>query len=252
MLFLGRYKIEIFISNVILYKVMINLNVLRESEEINRIMGKVEIETIIKKINGITLKQVERNYLSRSIRPKLIGSALLTQQNILGYIQKSNKIKRSQIIFNLNRYGYELISSYSGFKSKNLKLEILISYIISEFPESRFIEGIPILLLKNKINPYLLLEIAANKDIKNQVGYLLETSFIIAKKFKTSKNISYLKELLQYLEKNKGEERILGKETDDLYKKFLIETSPKRIKKWRLLGRYFDEYFIKTAEAYFK
>ena len=170
---------------------MINLGLLRENEAIQKILGKVEIETIIKKINGTKLKQVERNYLSRSIRPKLIGSALLTQQNILESIQRTHKINRNFIIFNLAKYGYNIIPNYpSSFKDKKIKLEYLISHIISECPEPRFIEAIPILLLKNKINPYLLLEISLKKDIKNQIGYLLETSFIIGNKFNLNNKIS--------------------------------------------------------------
>src|SRR3989344_5780088 len=230
---------------------MINLSLLRENEAIQKILGKVEIETIIKKINGTKLKQVERNYLSRSIRPKLIGSALLTQQNILESIQRSHKANRNFIIFNLAKYGYNLIHNHpSNSKDKIIELEHLISYILSECPEPRFIEAIPILLLKNKINPYLLLEISLNKDIKNQMGYLLETAFIIGNKFNLNNKIFYLKDLLKYLEIHKNEERILGKEEDEKYKLFLRKTRPARMKKWNLLGRYFDKDFISLGETY--
>ena len=231
---------------------MANLSLLRENEDIQKILGKVEIETIIKKINGAKLKQVERNYLSRSIRPKLIGSAILTQQNILESIQKSHKANRNFIIFNLGKYGYDLIPPHSfNFKDK-IELEYLISYIISECPEPRFIEAIPILILRNKINPYLLFEISLKKDIKNQIGYLLETSFIISDEFNLNNKISYLKDLLKYLELHKSEERILGKEENEQYKEFLRKTRSARIKKWNLLGRYFDKDFIKIGENYLK
>ena len=231
---------------------MANLSLLRENEDIQKILGKVEIETIIKKINGAKLKQVERNYLSRSIRPKLIGSAILTQQNILESIQKSHKANRNFIIFNLGKYGYDLIPPHSfNFKDK-IELEYLISYIISECPEPRFIEAIPILILRNKINPYLLFEISLKKDIKNQIGYLLETSFIISDKFNFGNRIYYLKDLLKYLETHKNEERILGKEENEKYKEFLRKTRSTRMKKWNLLGRYFDKDFIKIGENYLK
>ena len=230
---------------------MLNETELKRNEAIHRILGKVEIDTIIKKINGRKLKQVQRNYLSRSIRPKLIGAKLLSQQNILDLIQKTNKTKRSNIIFNLSRFGYDLISNYNFLDKINLKLENLIALIIAEYPESRYIESIPILILKNKINPLLLLELALKYNIKNQIGYLLETSFIIAKKFKITKRIFYLKDLLNYLELSKENEFfLLGWESDNLYKDFLRKTSPKRIKKWNLLGRYFDKDFIKNAKVY--
>lgn len=230
---------------------MLNLTELRQNEDIHRILGDVEIDTIIKKINGRKLKQVERNYLSRSIRPKLMGAKLLTQQSILDLIQKTSKVKKSNIIFNLSKFGYDLISNYNFSYEENLKLEELITIIITDCPESRYIESIPILILKNKVNPFSLLELALKYNIKNQIGYLLETSFIIAKKFKISEKIEYLKDLLNYLELYKEKEFItLGYDSDNLYKEFLRKTSPNRIKKWNLLGRYFDEDFIKNAEVY--
>ncbi len=230
---------------------MLNLTELRQNENVRRILGNVEIATVIKKINGRKLKQVERNYLSRSIRPKLIGAKLLTQQNILDLIKKTNKIKKSNIIFNLSKFGYDLISNYNFSYKENLKLEDLITIIIADCPESRYIESIPILLLKNKINPLLLLELALKYNIKNQIGYLLETSFIIAKKFRISKKIDYLNDLLEYLGLYKQNELIiLGYDADNLYKEFLRKTSPIRIKKWNLLGRYFDEDFVHNAGVY--
>ena len=232
---------------------MLNFYTLRNDESIQRILGKVEIETIIKKINGRKLKQVERNYLSRSIRPKLIGSALLAQQEILQKIQKPNKIKKDFIIFNLNFYGYEVISLHPISKYKKIPLEHLICIIISQLPEARFIESIPILLIKNKVDPYLLLEISIKNGVKNQIGYLLDTSFIIAEHFRLFKKISYLRSLLGYYRENKNKERqILGYGDDLEYERFLEKTSPKRIKEWNLLGRYFDKDFIAIGERYLR
>lgn len=230
---------------------MLDLDALREENTVHRILGKVEIETIIKKINGRKLKQVERNYLYRSIRPKLIGSALLTQQGILQKIQKPNRVKKDFIIYNLNLYGYEIISLHPLLEYKKIPLEYLISIIISQFPEARFIESIPILLIKNEVDPYLLLELSIKKGIKNQIGYLLDTSFIIARHFKLFKKVSYLRSLLEYYKENKNKEKqILGYEDNFEYKKFLEENSPKRIKEWNLLGRYFDKDFIALGERY--
>lgn len=232
---------------------MLDLDTLRENDAIHRILGKVEIETIIKKINGRKLKQVERNYLSRSIRPKLIGSALLAQQGILQKIQKPNKIKKDFIIFNLSLYGYNLISLHPIPEDKKIPLEYLIGIIISQFPEARFIESIPILLIKNKVDPYLLLEISIKKGIKNQIGYLLDTSFIIAEHCKLFKKISYLRSLLGYYKENKNKEVQILVYGDDLeYEKFLEKTSPRRIKEWNLLGRYFDKDFIAIGERYLR
>ena len=50
---------------------------------IARIFGKVEINTIIKKMEGKKLKQTEKNYLYRSIRPKLMAASMLAESGIL-------------------------------------------------------------------------------------------------------------------------------------------------------------------------
>jgi len=233
---------------------MLLIKTLRENEPIHRIFGKVEIETIIKRINGIKLKQTERNYLSRSIRPKLIGASILSNQELLAKIQRPKKrINKPQVIFSLEIYGYALISPYKISKQIILPIEELTAKILIQFPEPRFIEGIPIILIKNKINPYELLETASKYDIKNQIGYLLETSFLIAKKYGLLKKMQYLYSILNYFKSKKDKDiRILGQAEEEEHIKFLKKTSPKRIKEWNLLGRYFDDDFIKNAGIYLK
>lgn len=227
---------------------------LREFGPIHKILGDIEIETIIKRIKGKKLKQTERNYLSRSIRPKLIGAAILSEERILEKISRPKKaINRNQILFNLNYYGYELITPYKIPKQEILAIGELITKILIQLPEARFIEGIPILLIKNRIDPYRLLELAVRYDFKNKIGYLLETSFMIAKRFKLSKKISYLKRLLSYLKATKDKDiTSLGEYIEEEYREFLKETSPKRIKEWNLLDRYFDKDFIENAKIYLK
>jgi len=226
---------------------MVNLDVLKD-EDIGRILGKVEVETIIKKIKGDKLKQVERNYLSRSVRPKLRGCSLLVKENILNDITEI-KCDKDEILFNLDKYGYGLISLNDIGKKKSLEIEKLIKKILIECPEPRFIEGIPILILKNKINKYGLLEIAIKNDLKNKIGFLLDISFLLAKKFKKK---FYLEEELEYLKKSRNEKISMFGKKDKDYIKFLKSKSSERMKKWNLLGRYFDEDFIKIGESYLK
>ncbi|MFH1585884.1 MAG: hypothetical protein ABIB79_03895, partial [archaeon] len=116
----------------------------------------------------------------------------------------------------------------------------LIAKILIKHPEPRFIEGIPLLFLKNRINKFKLLEAATRYGIKNKIGYLLETAFLI-------KKIPYLKELLLYLKENKDREISYLAEGDE---DFLKKTSPLRVKKWNLLGRFFDDDFRKIAKVY--
>lgn len=229
------------------------MNSMRESEPIRRILGEVEIETIIKRIKGKKLTQVERNYLSRSIRPKLIGATILSQENILEKIGRPKiKINRNQILFNLNLYGYDLIIPYKISKQETLEIENLIGNILIYLPEARLIEGIPILLIKNRINAYKLLEIAIKYDLKNQIGYLLQMAFIIGKQFRLLNKINYLRSLLDYLKEEKDKKiSILGQDIKDKeYREFLKKTSPKLIKGWNLLGRFYDKDFIKNARLY--
>jgi len=212
------------------------------------ILGAVEIDTIIKRIQGKKLKQTERNYLSRSIRPKLIAAKLLTEDKLLEKLQRPDKFLEKKIIFNLSKYGYEMISLKKAKKQKSIGFEELIAIIITKSPKPRFIEAIPILLLKNKINKFKLVEMACKYDINNELGYLIETALILAKRFKIRENLI---DLLNYLKNSKEKEiRYLGEEKDQSYIDFLIKTSPKRIKKWNLLGRFFDNDFIKVGESY--
>ncbi len=208
-------------------------------EAVRKILGKVEIETIIKKMEGRRLKQTERNYLYRSIRPKLVAAGILTQENILNEINKDNRGDASAIEYNLSRYGYELIYLKKK-KGKIIRIEELIMMILVKFPKARFIEAIPIILIKNRIDKFRLLELASNYGIKNKIGYLLETAMMI-------KPMNYFKELLSYLDSNKDEEISFLVEGDY---EFLSRESPARVRKWRLLGRFFDEDFANNAEVY--
>ena len=216
---------------------MVNKEILQD-KSMQKIFGHVEIQTIIKKIEGKPLKQTERNYLSRSIRPKLRAAALVTQENILSEINA--KKKDSAIIeYNLAQYSYPLII-LKKTRAKKLAIEELIIEILTNYPFARFIEAIPFLFLKNEIEQWKLLELAAKAGVKNKIGYLLETAFLI-------KPIYSLQPLLTYLKKNK--DKGMSQLVEGDYE-FLLKTSPQRIKKWNLLGRFFDEDFKKLAKAY--
>lgn len=208
-------------------------------EAVRKILGRVEIETIIKKMEGRRLKQTERNYLYRSIRPKLVAASILAQENILREINKDNREDASIIEHNLSLYGYELIFLKKK-KWKVIPLEQLIIKILVKFPKARFIEAIPIIIINNHIDKFKLLELASNYGVKNKIGYLLETAMMI-------KPINYLKGLLSYLDSNKDNEISFLVEGDY---EFLFRESPARVRKWKLLGRFFDEDFFRNAKVY--
>ena len=188
-------------------------------------------------MNGEKLKQTERNYLSRSIRPKLIAANIICQERLLEKINRDNREDDSIIEYNLSSYGYDMVSVHKQ-KAKKIPIEELIARILIKHPKARFIEAIPIIMIKNNIDKYKLLEIATRYGIKNKIGYLLESASIIK---------PLHKDLLEYLRKNKDEEISYLVEGDY---DFLLKTSPKRIKSWNLLGRFFDEDFKKLAGVY--
>ena len=83
---------------------------IQKNTVIMKILGRVEIDTILKRIKGKKLKQTERNYLSRSIRPKLIAAKILTEEKLLEKIHRPDKSLEKKIIYNLDKYGDKMIT----------------------------------------------------------------------------------------------------------------------------------------------
>ena len=210
-----------------------------QNDVMRRIFGKVEIETIIKKMQGRKLKQTEKNYLYRSIRPKLMAAAQVTDAGVLHEINKGKREDTAAIEYNLSLYGYRMITN-KGKKSKRLGIEELMIKILAEKPHARYIEAIPILLIKSKVDPLKLLELASNRGVKNKLGYMIETAMLV-------RNLPHLAAVLRYLEKSKDKGIMM---LSDGKRDFLMETSPARVKRWNLLGRFFDDDFKRNAEAY--
>lgn len=94
-------------------------------------------------------------------------------------------------------------------------------------------------MIKNKIDPWKLLDITSQFHIKNEIGYLLETAFLI-------KPLPKLRKLLSFLRKNKEKKQAFLAEGDY---EFLIKTTPERVRKWNLLGRFFDNDFFEKAKV---
>lgn len=206
---------------------------------IRKILGKVEINTIIRKMEGKKLKQTEKNYLYRAIRPKLIAASLLTNAGIIKKINTHQAKDTSLIDYNLSLYGYKMILPKKLKKSRKISIEELIAEIIIHYPKARYLEAIPIIMAKNQINKFKLLELAAMNGIKNKIGYLLETAIMLKPSFG-------LKDVLSYLEENKDKEfEFLADGDYD----FLMKNSPARVLKWNLLGRFFDDDFKRNAKA---
>lgn len=239
---------NLLIVTFIYYLTLNKVMNIEQKTTMKKILGDVEIETIIKRMQGKKLKQTELNYLSRSIRPKLRAARLLTEEKILQKINKPDRSLDKKIEYNLSKYGYDMITLNKIKKQKKIPIPELISTIIIQRPKARFIEAIPVLLLKNNINKFDLIHVAIKNNIKSELGYLIETAMILAKKFDIKKDF---RDLLEYLRNNKEKEiKYLGEEKDKEYMGFVSKASPKRIRGWNLIGRFFDEDFIRSAEGY--
>ena len=154
---------------------------------------------------------------------------------------KLNDTSRNTILYNLSLYGYNLISLRKIKNAKALLIEDLIIQILLRFPEARFIEAIPTLMIKNKIDKFELYRKAHDYALINKIGFLLETSFILTKK--TKRDIHYLRELLTSFKLNKDNRIIYFSMFKD--KEFLEKATPKLMKDWNLRGRFLTEDFYK-------
>ncbi len=213
-----------------------------------RILGRVEIQTIEKRMRGEKLSQVERNYLSRSIKPKLAAAQMLCEAKLLDKLGKPDRALEKKIVFSLDKHGYGMLAKKRVNTRAVFSLEELIAVILAKCPKARFVEAIPVLLLKNEVNEFKLVEAACRHNIMNKLGFLVEVAGWLAAKHKVKRDYA---RLLAYLNGNK-ENRVsfLGEEKDEEYKKFLEETSPQRLRKWNLLGRFFDADFERIAKVH--
>lgn len=156
---------------------------------------------------------------------------------------KIEPINKKKIIYSLSYYGYDLISYEKIERYDIIPIEDLIIEILIRYPEARFIEAIPTLIIKNKINPFELYRKACDFGLINKIGFLLETAFIIAKKIK--KDMGYLSGLLRELKKRK--EKTIQYLSAFRDKEFLEKTTPRLMKEWNLRGRFTINDFFKEA-----
>lgn len=153
-------------------------------------------------------------------------------------------IDRDDILHNLSHYGYDLFLLRKTGKHRILPMEELMIQILIRFPEARFIEAIPALMLKNRIDKFELYRQAYDYGLANKIGFLLEIALHIAKR--RGINIAYLNDLLRQLKLKKQETTQLFSMLQD--RKFLEKNTPKEMKKWNLMGL-FSTKDIREAAA---
>ncbi|MFO8016215.1 MAG: hypothetical protein R6U32_03865 [Candidatus Woesearchaeota archaeon] len=158
----------------------------------------------------------------------------------IAYIMKKTEaraVKREDILSSLSHYGYELITA-KKIRGKIIPLDDLIIAILLRFPEARFIEAIPTLLIKNSIDKFELYRKAYDNNLVNETGFLLDISLKLSKK-------PGLKGLLKELEKQKQAKiRYLTSAKD---RDFLEKRAPDMMKKWNLRGLFSLDDFRKEV-----
>lgn len=163
----------------------------------------------------------------------------------LTYIGKKadrfEKIDRNTILYNLSHYGYDLITTERIGKKKILALEDLFIHILIQYPEARFIEAIPTLMVKNRINKFELYRKAYEYALINKIGFLTDVACRIARK--AGKRKKELEELLSAFKQKKDASIQYFSTLKD--KSFLERTTPKIMKDWNLRGRFSFEDFYK-------
>lgn len=172
-------------------------------------------------------------------------SIMLNGGGKLSWIKKTEEkiiiCSRDDILWNLSYYGYDLIALKKTKKLKIIPIEDLIIAIIAKYPEARFIEGIPSIILKNKTDIFELYRKSYELCIINKLGFLLEIALMISKKEKIK--ALTLEQLLQQCQKMKS------KKSDSFttFKNmaFMQKSTPELMKKWNLIGRFQFEDFYK-------
>lgn len=152
-------------------------------------------------------------------------------------------IGRDTILYSLSHYGYDLVLLKRTGKHRILPIEDLMIQILIRFPEARFIEAIPILMLKNKIDKFELYRQAYEYGLMNKIGFLLEIALLIAKR--KGINLAYLDDLLRQLKLKKQEAPQSFSMLQD--RKFLEKNTPKEMKKWNLTGLFSIEDIKEAA-----
>jgi hypothetical protein len=147
---------------------------------------------------------------------------------------------RESILASLSQYGYDLVRSGIRRTGSIIPLEDLVIEILIRFPEARFIEAIPLLLVKNRLNTFELYRKAYQTGLINQLGFLTEVAISLARKLDREKPA--LQSLLDHLR------AAMCKRTSALGRTDLqAKHTPRGMKRWRLKGHFVLEDFAKEA-----
>lgn len=183
-----------------------------------------------------------------------------TYKNIIFYLQERNeiteegrklayigkrtdrfeKIGRDGILYNLSCYGYDLITTEKTGKKKFLALEDLLVQILIRYPEARFIEAIPTLMIKNELNKFELYRKTCDYGLINKMGFLTDIACRISRK--AGRRKKDLEELFNAFSQKKDASIQYFSALKS--KGFLEGTTSKIMRSWNLRGRFsFGDFY---------
>lgn len=154
----------------------------------------------------------------------------------------------TKIVEELAGRGYELTDVERA--TTEMPVEELIISILKDLKGGRTVEGIPVIIKKNKVNYNRLTELALQKNVVNELGYVLEITRDLFEEF----NINGVNELESTIEKLEGcmdeEEHYLSPIDSPHYPEIARNHQTLLLKKWNVLGLYQYERFKHAFHVY--
>ncbi len=160
-------------------------------------------------------------------------------------------IERSDILYGLEKFGYELITLDNVFSLKNLSIEEIIVYVLTNFPEPRLIEGLPIIILNNRIDVEKLYRLSNQYNINNKVGYILDICIEIARRLKLKADIASLKRVRNKINTKKDSKEILLIDfKSSAYRDLAKRNLDPFLRKWNIISQFKIDNFVNHFERY--
>lgn len=204
-----------------------------------------QFDTLLKRLGNKKLSQVEKNYMSNSIKRKVRAINLVKHLGLSGlYGIKKEKAILHSIIASYQRAGIEMLG-YGPESARPLAPAQVVEEVIenSHALGARIVDLLPVYMLKNldKLNLFEIYSFAVEKCAVNFTGYLLNILYIHIPQKR-------IKELLTALEKKK--DRIPFARDAAYEGAYAIIPADKLSRKWNIItlnkadnyGHYFKQY----------
>jgi len=118
-------------------------------------------------------------------------------------LEKRVRISRDLVIYNLGKKGYPLTGNNYDANKKLIPTHELILATIKTDRNARLIEGLPVVISNEPPDYNALIEGALKQNLQNQVGYVLEGTLGILKKYNPYADFSALENAVECLMQKK-------------------------------------------------